>query len=474
MIDASGDAIDLFLCHNGADKDWVRELAEQVESETFDGLPNGRPLRVFFDEWDIDIGQNVLLKINNGLKQSRYVAVVVSPEFLDAPWPTLEWTHVVADDPTNRKGRLIPLFVRDYSAALQTRAELPAPLKTLNWIDFRRPAEFKRSYIRLIRKVRDQLPVRGKRRRPLASTSTVMSIPSIGQDTSAAPDIVSDVVLGNLLPVETYPSTIWSAPTEARRYDDLRGKVQNPPAYVLQDKRLYTFVDLTLPDHPFRTVTSQYDIQSHAVARWKGDPVRWRWFIDLLNRCIRISFFGLPVTRDKRGRFSFLPKDNGDREWRNGSDPARMVAAKKTSVDGTKSFWVHHGAELSFQALGDQLFLCIDPCYVFTRDGRELLTGKTVGPLSVQWGGRERNASILRHIMFWSRTLSRQQTKIEMQSGAQPITISGIPALARTQFGIDFDQIGFTSLLAQVEDELSIAADAAMSGGLLHDDLEDA
>jgi hypothetical protein len=29
-------AIDLFLCHNRADKDWVRKLAEQVESETLE------------------------------------------------------------------------------------------------------------------------------------------------------------------------------------------------------------------------------------------------------------------------------------------------------------------------------------------------------------------------------------------------------------------------------------------------------
>src|SRR3954454_11012062 len=110
-MEARSELIDLFLCHNGADKDWVRDLAEQIESETFDGQPDGRPLRVFFDEWDIDVGQNLILKINEGLKVSRYVAVAISPEFLDAPWPTLEWTHVVADDPTNRKGRLIPLFL---------------------------------------------------------------------------------------------------------------------------------------------------------------------------------------------------------------------------------------------------------------------------------------------------------------------------------------------------------------------------
>ena len=91
----------------------------------------------------------------------------------------------------------------------------------------------------------------------------------------------------------------------------------------------------------------------------------------------------------------------------------------------------------------------------------------------MKWGGKERNAAILRHIVFWSRTLGRQRTKIEIQTGAKPIILSGIPALARTQFGIDFDHIGFTSLLAQVEDELSLAADAALSGGLVPEESED-
>ena len=51
-MDTRNELVDVFLCHNGADKEWVRNLAEQIESETFDGHLNGRPLRVFFDEWD--------------------------------------------------------------------------------------------------------------------------------------------------------------------------------------------------------------------------------------------------------------------------------------------------------------------------------------------------------------------------------------------------------------------------------------
>ena len=246
MAKSRSELVDLFLCHNRADKDWVRTLAEHIESETFDGTPHGRPLRVFFDEWDIDVGQNVLVKINHGLSVSRYVAVIISPEFLEAAWPTLEWTHVVADDPINRKGRLIPLFYRDYSEALQKRAELPAPLKTFNWLDFRKPGNFKRNYQRLIRKVRDQLPSRGKRRRPLASLApSATPLPSLEQDTSAAPDLVPDVVLGNLLPVESYPSTVWSArPTLGKtRMFGQRSRIR---LHLFFEKSTYTRLSISL------------------------------------------------------------------------------------------------------------------------------------------------------------------------------------------------------------------------------------
>jgi hypothetical protein len=58
---------DLFLCHTGADKDWVRELGVRLEQERI----NGRSIEVFFDEWDIDYGENVIAKIDQGLRHSR-------------------------------------------------------------------------------------------------------------------------------------------------------------------------------------------------------------------------------------------------------------------------------------------------------------------------------------------------------------------------------------------------------------------
>src|SRR5689334_18062483 len=97
------EVVDLFLCHTGANKDWVRDLATRLESETVDA----RPLRVFFDEWDIAPGENILARIEDGLRRSQFIAVALSPSLVRAAWPTLEWQTQVYDDPTGKRGRII-------------------------------------------------------------------------------------------------------------------------------------------------------------------------------------------------------------------------------------------------------------------------------------------------------------------------------------------------------------------------------
>ena len=58
--------------------------------------------------------------------------------------------------------------------------------------------------------------------------------------------------------------------------------------------------------------------------------------------------------------------------------------------------------------------------------------------------------------------MSKSGTKIEIGTGGRPIIMSGIPAFARTTFGIEFDQIGIGTLIEQAEDELALAAEVAV------------
>lgn len=118
---------DIFLSYNKTDKKWVLDLAASIESETLDRTPASRKLRVFLDEWDMDVGDNIISKMNEGLKASHFFAVVMSQEFFGSGCPNFEWTHVVSQDPTNAKRRIIPIFLRDASLDGKRRIEFSAP-----------------------------------------------------------------------------------------------------------------------------------------------------------------------------------------------------------------------------------------------------------------------------------------------------------------------------------------------------------
>src|SRR5215469_2702264 len=90
---------DAYICYNKADLAWATKLAEHLESETFDGTPGSRRLSVFFDKWDIDDAHSLIDRMNQGMKQSRHLIAVLSPEFLANDWPRFEWKHIIASDP---------------------------------------------------------------------------------------------------------------------------------------------------------------------------------------------------------------------------------------------------------------------------------------------------------------------------------------------------------------------------------------
>ena len=68
---------DVFLSHSSRDKDIVRPLAERWRT---DGL------RVWFDEWVLKPGDSIPAKIDEGLEQSRVLALCMSAQAFGSDW----------------------------------------------------------------------------------------------------------------------------------------------------------------------------------------------------------------------------------------------------------------------------------------------------------------------------------------------------------------------------------------------------
>ncbi len=141
---------DLFLSHNAADKPWAEKLASAIEADK-----DGRPLRVFFDEWDMPAGSDIPKEIEAALQASRHIGLVLSPDSLSSRWVSLERSAAVARDPDARGRTLIPLLLRD--------CDVPVTLSRLKHIDFRKDGDFESSSSALAAQLRGKALRRGSR-----------------------------------------------------------------------------------------------------------------------------------------------------------------------------------------------------------------------------------------------------------------------------------------------------------------------
>ena len=94
---------DVFLSHNQADKPRVQSLAERLRAAG---------LRVWFDEWVIQPGDDIYLAIERGLEASRTLVLCLSPAALGSDWVGLERSTALFRDPANAGRRFIPLSSR--------------------------------------------------------------------------------------------------------------------------------------------------------------------------------------------------------------------------------------------------------------------------------------------------------------------------------------------------------------------------
>jgi hypothetical protein len=86
---------DFFISHASEDKDdIVRELADSLRENGFS---------VWYDEFELRIGDSLRKKIDAGLKNSKYGIVIISPSFVTKNWPEYELNGMVAKEMNGHK-----------------------------------------------------------------------------------------------------------------------------------------------------------------------------------------------------------------------------------------------------------------------------------------------------------------------------------------------------------------------------------
>lgn len=133
----------VFLSHSHKDKSFVDRLANDLHIAG---------IEVWYDSWDLEIGHDLTLMIQNGISASDFLAVVLSPAALDSEWVQKEWSSAFNRELEERQVVVLPLLYQD--------CDMPLFLKSKVHVDFRNAGDYDASLSDLIRFLR------GESRRP--------------------------------------------------------------------------------------------------------------------------------------------------------------------------------------------------------------------------------------------------------------------------------------------------------------------
>jgi hypothetical protein len=102
---------DYFISHASADKRaFIQPIAECLTK---------RGVTFWLDSLEINWGDSLALKINEGLRESRYIVLCLSEAFLASPWPEAELNAAFALYTNTGQKKVLPLILNDKKHILE-------------------------------------------------------------------------------------------------------------------------------------------------------------------------------------------------------------------------------------------------------------------------------------------------------------------------------------------------------------------
>jgi TIR domain/CHAT domain/AAA ATPase domain len=131
---------DVFISYSHEDQSWVEILAENLHQSG---------LKVFYDEWEIQAGDVLVHKLDEGILKSHNGILIVSPAALKSRWVQEEYAAMMTRA-VEGQHRLIPVLLKE--------AEMPPLLAARVWVDFRTAAgpEYEASLLKLVKTLKGE------------------------------------------------------------------------------------------------------------------------------------------------------------------------------------------------------------------------------------------------------------------------------------------------------------------------------
>lgn len=91
----------VFLSHNSQDRNFVERLASDLRANGVD---------VWYDKWEIKVGDSIVSKINDAISSRDYLAVVLTPRSVASRWVQIELNAAVMRELAQRSVYLLPIL----------------------------------------------------------------------------------------------------------------------------------------------------------------------------------------------------------------------------------------------------------------------------------------------------------------------------------------------------------------------------
>ncbi len=110
----------VFISHTSSDSALARELANGLRE---------RQIEVWFDEWSLKPGDNLIERINDGISRADALLVLVSDDFGASKWAQHELSTWLLSEAGQDKKVVLPVRIGG--------ASMPFDLQTRLWIELR-------------------------------------------------------------------------------------------------------------------------------------------------------------------------------------------------------------------------------------------------------------------------------------------------------------------------------------------------
>ncbi|GEM_PF-6547060 len=128
-----------FVCHSSKDKEFAEKIARDLQ---------GRGIDVWFDKWDLEIGHDLTVKIQEAIAENQFLIIILSPDAMASEWVKKEFNAALVREIEERRVVVLPLMYKE--------CQLPPFLEMKKYADFRNPGKYAENIQDLARRIKGE------------------------------------------------------------------------------------------------------------------------------------------------------------------------------------------------------------------------------------------------------------------------------------------------------------------------------